>query len=599
MRFAWQLTATLALALSIGAPAAPRAAQPPGEVVVLRGEVRTDDPQSARVTVRAEIAAGYHINAHRPDEPYLIPTTLRLESAGVRFQEPSYPEPKSERFSFSEKPLLVYSGTVEIAALGEPSPTAPVRAELRYQACDDTRCLPPRTVALVLGTEQEASAAPAAGDAESSWLFAWLQGASLPAALGMTLLLGLTLNLTPCVYPLISVTLGYFGSQSRRPGAAWPLAVAYVLGITTSFAILGVTASLAGGLFGAPLQHPAVLILLAGVLVTLALASFGLYEIRAPHALVNRFGNASAGLGGALLMGLTMGLIAAPCIGPVVLGLLLYVGAERSVTKGFSLFFSMGLGMGMPYVVLASAAGSLRALPRAGEWLRWVNRFFGVLLLGMALYFVSPLLGSETLAWAVPLFVAGAGLYLGFLEPSARTLRGFTLGRYLFGAAAFVTAVWLALPGAAKEGIRWEPLSAEALDRAIALHRPALVEFSADWCLPCVEMDRSTFIDPAVTQMAGAFSALKADVTDSSPANDALLAEFQVVGVPTIIVYDASGREIERTVGFVDAGRLLAMMRRVAGGARPPRSEPPPTTRADAATDVPERQPDSGNRVGT
>jgi thioredoxin:protein disulfide reductase len=300
---------------------------------------------------------------------------------------------------------------------------------------------------------------------------------------------------------------------------------------------------------------------------------------------VNRFGAASTGLGGALLMGLTMGLVAAPCIGPVVLGLLLYVGSERDVLKGFLLFFSMGLGMGLPYVLLASAAGSLALLPRAGEWLRWMNRFFGVLLLGMALYFVSPLLDGAFLKVLVPLFVAAAGVYLGFLEPSARALRGFTLGRKAFGTAAVLIATWLALPGgAASEGIRWEPLSLGALDRAIASRRPALVEFGADWCLPCLEMERSTFVDPEVTRVAQSFTTLQADVTESTPANDALLERFQVVGVPTLIVYDSTGREVERVVGYVDGARLSAML------ARAREDVPPPATTTQTAAEEPAPQ---------
>jgi thiol:disulfide interchange protein DsbD len=200
--------------------------------------------------------------------------------------------------------------------------------------------------------------------------------------------------------------------------------------------------------------------------------------------------------------------------------------------------------------------------------------------------------------------VALAGLYLGFLEPSARSLRAFTLGRRAFGAAALVAAMWLAIPGGAStDGIRWEPLSESALDRAIAARRPALVEFGADWCLPCVEMEHSTFVDPGVTRAVRAFSALQADVTETTPANDALLAQFQVVGVPTIIVYDARGREVERAVGFVDAARLLAMLERAiaadpGGGDGGGDGERAPTQSAAAPGD-PAGQPDSGNRVGT
>lgn len=566
--------------------ATPAAANP---VVKLGGHVEESADGTARVRGIVEIAKGYHINAHVPDEPFLIPTVLSLEAAGIAFAEPTYPEPESQEFPFAPgKPMLVYDGTIEIVAAADAKPNGPVHAKLRYQACNHERCLPPTTVEAFLGKKNEA-AVGGTGDRmassadDDSWLFGWLQGASLPAALGMTLLLGLTLNLTPCVYPLISVTLGFFGTQSTDGEKPWPLAIAYVVGITLSFAVLGVTASLAGGLFGAPLQHPAVLVSLALLLTTLAMSSFGFFELRAPTALMTRFGGASTGMGGAFLMGLTMGIVAAPCIGPVVLGLLVYVGAERDVMKGFLLFLSMGLGMGLPYVFLASAAGSLDKLPRSGEWLSWMNRLFGVLLLGMAVYFLSPLLGHDFMRFFLPLFIAAGAIYLGFLEPSGKSLRGFTLGRRFAGVVALLGAAWLGLTSAeAGAGIRWQPLTPNALDHAISANRPAIVEFSAEWCLPCVEMEHSTFTDPMVLREASRFSMLQADVTESSEENDLLLQEFGVLGVPTIIFYDSAGREVDRVVGFVDAEEFRTLMGRVKG-ASAPRDVPPPPRIAEPA----------------
>lgn len=577
-----KLSGLLLAAALLTIPATPRA-RAAADVVSLGGGVRADG-QGALVTIVVHVAPGYHVNAHEPREPYLVPTALRLEAPGAELSEPAYPPPEERRFPFAAEPMLVYSGRFEITARAASMPKGPVTAALRYQACDDRHCLPPRTVRVALappaavsgpasGPDTTAAAAGSAAprgasaplDGQSSRLLGWLRAASLPAALAMTLLLGLTLNLTPCVYPLISVTLGYFGSQADERTRPAPLAAAYVAGITLTFAALGVTAALAGGLFGAPLQHPAVPIVLAAVLVALALSSFGLYEIRAPHSWTGRFGASSAGIGGAFLMGLTMGIIAAPCIGPVVLGLLVYVGAEHDVTRGFLLFLALGLGMGLPYLALASAAGSIARLPRAGEWLRWINRFFGVLLLAMALYLLSPLLGEATLRVVVPVFVAAAGVYLGFLEPSARGLRAFTLARRALGTGAVVAALWLAIPSqGASRGIRWQPLSLPALERAAASGRPAVVEFGADWCLPCREMERSTFVHPEVTRAAARFAMLHADVTRSSAENDALLDRFGVVGVPTIIVYDAQGREVDRAVGFVPPERFLAMLSRAA-----------------------------------
>ncbi|HZR84806.1 MAG TPA: cytochrome c biogenesis protein CcdA [Candidatus Binatia bacterium] len=596
-----------AAVFAVMSTAAATAAPPPANVVKLGGTVERRASGGIELAARVEIAPGFHINANRPDADFLIPTVLTVTAPGAQFDAPSYPDPVAKAFAFSEgKKLLVYDGAIDIRARSASVPTGPIRAALRYQACDEERCLAPRTIDVTLALPDEAGGAgatasspgdgrgadearsglsdppggPASGE-RTPWLAKWLEGASLPAAIAMTLVLGLGLNLTPCVYPLISVTVAYFGGQARPGARAWPIASAYVAGITLSFAILGLSAALFGGLVGAPLQHPVVPVALALVFVTLAGASFGLYEIRAPRFLLERFGKSSAGIGGALLMGLTMGIVAAPCIGPVVLGLLVYVGARHDLALGFLLFLTMGLGMGLPYVVLASAAGSIARLPRSGEWLRWMNRLFGVLLLAMALYFVSPLVPDGAMRVVVPVFLAAAGVYLGFVEPSGRSVPGFMTARRFVGTAVVGFAAWLAFFAAeptaqARAGIRWEPLSVAALDRAIGARRPAIVEFAAEWCLPCGVMARTTFVDPDVTREAERFSMLQADVTESTPATEALLGRFGVMGVPTMIFYDGRGNEVDRIVGYVDAQKLTAMMRRVAGPGRGGQNDAPP-----------------------
>lgn len=583
----------LVLALCGSAEAQAGGRVDPRSIVSLAGSVEPLENRRARIEVKAEIRHGFHVNAHVPAEKWLVPTVLTLESAGTTFSEVQYPDPFEAQFAFApDMALLVYEGTIVLTAEANPSPKGPIVARLRYQACDDTNCLRPVTIEITFGTPELAATGAESGFVENlgdpGWLEGFLAGASLPAKLGMVLLLGLGLNLTPCVYPLISVTLSYFGAQGGQGGgeeanrSTLPLAAAYVLGITLSFAILGTTAALAGGLFGAPLQHPAVLVGLALLLLGLAGSSFGLYELRAPYALVNRVGAARTGSGGALLMGLTMGIVAAPCIGPVVLGLLVYVGTEKDALLGFLLFATMGLGMGLPYVALASAAGSISKLPRSGEWLRWTNRVFGVILIGMAYYFLTPLIPAEIEDILLPLIVAAGSIYLGFLEPSGAALRGFRTLKRGVGVVGLGLGIWLALPGEPMAaGIRWQPLTPASLSQAIEEQRPAVVEFGAEWCLPCVEMEHSTFIDPAVTHEARSFSMLQADVTEDSPANDALLEEFEVAGVPTIIFYDADGAEQERVVGFVNARRMLDTMRRVRGSAGTPESAPRPPARLE------------------
>jgi len=322
-----------------------------------------------------------------------------------------------------------------------------------------------------------------------------------------------------------------------------------------------VTAALSGGLFGAAMQKPLVLAAIAAVLVALAASNFGLWQLRMPAAIASRSGKASAGVVGAVAMGLTMGVVAAPCVGPVVIALLLFVAARHDALLGFVLFFALALGMGLPYLALATAAGSIRRLPRSGEWLTWIEHLFGCVLLGMALYFAAPLLGQRIVAVAVPLLIAGAGIYLGFVDPAGSALPRFGVARRALGAVAVAVAVWSAAPRSAASTLPWEPFTPEALARAAAAGRPALVDFTARWCLPCGENDRITFTNRDVAAEARRFAMLRADVTEMSPEREEWMQRFRILGVPTIVLFGGSGAEEAREVGFVEPERLVGLMR--------------------------------------
>jgi thiol:disulfide interchange protein DsbD len=377
-------------------------------------------------------------------------------------------------------------------------------------------------------------------------------------------LLGLGLNLTPCVYPLISVTIAYFGSQGRhRETRVAGLAVAYVLGITASFAALGVLAALSGGVFGAALQKPPVLFLLAAILVALALSSFGVYQLQPPASVMRRVSGSVQGVFGSFFMGLTMGVVAAPCVGPVVLGLLLFVGSRQSGVLGFELFSALGLGMGLPYLVLAMAAGSIKALPRSGEWLVWVERFFGVVLLALAAYFVTPVLPKTVSHFLLPGLAAAGGIYLGFIDRSGLRMRYFPSIKRLVGIVAVAVAVWAVVPERAESSITWQPLEPTSLEATRSSGKPAVVDFVADWCIPCREMERTTFRDPQVRQQAERFAMFVADITRESEQTDGLVDRYQVRGVPTVIVFDRSGTEVQRLTGYTGPAEMAQAMRAI------------------------------------
>jgi thiol:disulfide interchange protein DsbD len=504
---------------------------------------------------------GWHVNAHDPDRDFLIPTTLNLEPpSGVRVSDIRYPEPVVRRLAFAEgAPLRLYEGTFPIVVTLEGPASGRLAGSLRYQACTDETCLPPRKEAVTFVLDAES---PAAGVGSGGWDFAsWRRDYGLLPTLGLAMIVGLALNLTPCVYPLISVTVGYFGGQAGASrGRTALLAVTYVLGIAITFSTLGVTAALSGELFGAALQQPAVLIGLALLMAALAASNFGLYQFRMPSMLTRVAGRASAGVAGALAMGLTMGVVAAPCIGPGLVALLLLVAARQDALLGFALFFAVAVGMGAPYVVLAMAAGSIRALPRSGAWLQWVEHLFGFLLLGLALYFVSPVLGNDVSRVAFVLLIAVGGFTLGFLERPAAAARGFVALQRALGAGALLFAAALALPGPGESTVTWQPFTPDALAAAHAAGKPAIVDFTASWCLPCRENDAVTFTDEAVGAAARRFVMLRADVTEANDRVDDWMQRYAIRGVPTIIFYSPAGAEAARVVGFVEPSRFLSLM---------------------------------------
>ena len=358
---------------------------------------------------------------------------------------------------------------------------------------------------------------------------------------------GLALNLTPCVYPLIPITVSYFGGRGTdKAGLLAVHSLFFLLGLAVTNSTLGVVAALTGGLLGSVLQHPAVLIAIATILVGLALSFFGLWELRLPGFLTQAASRSYGGYGGSLFMGLTLGVVAAPCIGPFLIGLLTYVASTGNPYLGFMLFFTLSLGLGIPLATLAFFSGKLDRLPRSGEWMNWVRKLLGWVLVAMAAYFIKPLFHGHSAGIIVfALIILAAGVHLGFIDRTTGTFRAFGLLKKTVGIGAVSLAgymvVSLVMLG---PGVAWQPYSEEKVEQATEMGKPVIIDFYADWCAPCRELEQITFHDPEVVKQAEAnFVMIKIDLTRKGNPNERLLHQYDVRGVPTVVFLDKLGRE--------------------------------------------------------
>lgn len=571
---------------------------------------------SFKVAIVLTIEQGYHINAHTPTLQYLIPTQVNFQkSKELAMGPPLFPVPVNRSFEFSPStPLAVHEGEVIVIAEGHSTKTGSsssvtVLGQATVQACSHNQCLAPVKISFKIPIKilkageksnpinQELfdqgkkrpllkSSAPGAlsdrtlkefgTSRRKGTLSETIANQGLLLTLGLVFLAGLALNTTPCVYPIIPITIGFFVNQAEgRLTRTFLTASSYVFGMAITYSTLGVVASMTQGIFGAALQHPLVLVGLACLMVAMALSMFGLYEFRLPvtlNRLAAHSSQSTSGILGALLMGLTMGIVAAPCIGPFVIGLLVHVGGKGDPVYGFLMFFVLALGLGLPYLFLGIFSGRLKNLPHSGQWLVTVRQIFGMILLGMALYFLNPLLGSYT-SWGLAVLSSISAGYLILVQARRAKPLAFAWTLRSLGAGLALATVLLVITSGSKLGISWEIYSEAALVQAQQDGKIVMIDVYADWCLPCKELDEFTFTDSEVRSAAQRLVSLKLDLTTTDPdsAEERARERLGILGVPTILFLDSTGREHKelRLEGFEAANLFLARIRRMEASSYP------------------------------
>lgn len=545
------------------------------------------------LAVVLQIDPEYHINSHTPADEFFIPTVVSFSPLqGLLFAESVYPQAKLMKFAFSQDNVSVYSGEVVIKTQVTAQPdiavgSTTITGQVSYQGCNDAVCFAPVTetfslqlpvvtdgsAVVALNTEYFASSENAAETTDSAQSFTADENKALAIldkgifyALAAFFLVGLALNLTPCVYPVIPMTVSYFSTQgSKSKRGVFFSALFYLFGIAIAFALLGLVSGLAGKQWGFLFTSPWFVVLIAIVILAMAASLFGAFEITVPSWLLTGVGKSRKGTIGSLLMGLTVGVVIAPCAAGILIGLVGLIAKTGLVLKGTLLFFVMGLGLGLPYLILASFSGLLQKLPQSGIWMIWIRKFFAVLLVGVALYFIVPQLDHiyDKFAFLAGILAVFGGLLLGFLDDAPGYTKKFKLVRAGIGILFILAGLhWINSAIQSKPSdIDWIYYKDQEIS-SMTGEKPVFIDFYADWCAPCKQLDRETFSDDQVVEKSRAFHMLKVDCTKPDKATQKLMDAFQVSGMPTLIFLSKSGSELHelRETGFVGSTKFISAM---------------------------------------
>lgn len=542
------------------------------------------------IAIDARVAPGYYLYRDR--------FSVTAQTPGLTLGAPQFP-PGEDKDDPNFGQVVVYHQPLTLHIPVTTAPAGPVTLEVGYQGCaEEGICYPPMTTTVVINlADIQAVTDPAAATNETSRIASLLRDGGVWLTLLSFAGFGLLLAFTPCMLPMIPILSGIIVGHGHHAGKARALILStvYVLGMAITYAAAGVAAGLSGTLLSAALQNPWVLGSFATLFVILSLAMFGFYELQLPTFLQSRLSTQSTHLhggtlGGVAAMGALSAVIVGPCVAAPLAGALLYIGQTGDAWLGGTALFAMALGMGAPLIAGAVSAGHF--LPHTGPWMEAVKKFFGVVLLATALWIASPVLPPVLvmLGWALLLIVPA--IYLHALDPIPhpathwkRFWKGIGLAMLVAGATLLVGTLagsrdplqplsvlteGRASPSAAAPS--FEPVkTVSALDarlvQAKTAGQPVMLDFYADWCVSCKELERYTFADARVAAKLKKMVLLRADVTANDTDDQAMLSRFKLFGPPGLVFWNGQGNRLDNllTVGFVDATAFLEILASVGG----------------------------------
>ncbi len=542
----------------------------------------------ARVRLSWAIAEGYYLYQSR--------LKFATSSPGITLGKPELPAGDTKNDEYFGKQVVYHRDLIAHIPFTRSGAAGPVQLAVTYQGCATAGlCYPPITKQFTVSMPAQGAAVIGAGAAggaggptfvsDQDRLARMIRTGSVAAILATFFGLGLLLAFTPCVLPMVPILSGLIAGQGPKltTARAFSLSLTYVLGMALTYTIAGAAFAAAGRQVQAVFQQPWIILLFAGLFIALALSMFGFYTLQMPAAIQSRLSDSSnkqrAGtFGGVAVMGALSALIVTACVAPALVGALLVISQGGDVIRGALALFAMSLGMGTPLLIIGTSAG--RLLPKAGAWMDTVKQLFGALMLGVAAWMLSRLVSDRValFLYSIPFIAAflvlwrlqhrGATRLVGRAAALAAGVYAILLG---LGAARGATDPLhpLARPAPATGELAFAPVANVAdLDRAVsaaaASGRPVMLDFYADWCTSCKEMERYTFTNPKVRQTLSNMTLLRADVTANNSDDQALLKRFGIFGPPTIAFYGDNGRERSnyRVVGYMPADAFANLLSR-------------------------------------
>jgi thioredoxin:protein disulfide reductase len=555
-----------------------------------------------KIALKVKIKEKYHINSVTPSDESFIKTEITSKSEDFAVINTFFPPHKMYKFAFSETEIPVYEGEIIIGIkllaskdLKNGSYIIPV--ELGYQACDNAACYPPKSVKsdvkIVISqsgalsnkeifekidftkpvSKQEVkkevqikeNLRTETPNADEEKVSNFIEEKGMLLGILIIFVWGLALNLTPCIYPLIPITISYFGAQSSgNKFQSILMGVFYALGMAVTYSLMGLFAALTGSILGTALQNPIVITFIALIFIALATSMFGLWEIRVPQKLALAGNKNRSGYFGSLMMGLLVGFIAAPCIGPIVLSLLVYVGKLGNPLMGFFLFFVLSLGLGVPYIFLAAFSSSINKLPRSGEWMISVKLIFGFVLIIMAINTLAPLIPENIYSILFPVSIIFAGIYLIIFDNKGLNAKVYTKVKYFIAIIGIIFGTWLLKPESHSAEISFNNLkSLEQIESSVKSEsKPVIIDFYADWCAQCKELDKYTYTDEKVVELSKNINNIKIDLTKENPA---ITEKYGIKGLPVVIFMKSNGEEMKelRVTGFMEPEEFSLRMKKL------------------------------------